>query len=202
MENWIAGIFGIVGVVVGALITPLTIAYLEKKKIKRELKSNLVKQIHIFFNIRKSEIYISNAANLFNKRVELICDQLAEKSYSEIELAVWNKEYDRFSNLATDRTNKYNEYIIRGNDIEADIESLMINVQTYYRRKCYDELYPVITNALNEANETVDVTKFEHFTLDNINEAGKILHSDSVNENKKLNAKSNLLKSTIGRILG
>lgn len=155
----VAAIVGLVGVIIGAAITPLITHSVESRRIKSRIKPELIGLMYLFYNYRKALLTTVNDLGfqirfLFFKKEELITTAtISEKANLEIEVELLSKSIARM-------IDNHKEYFAKLTEIEAKMLSVLSQVSEYYGESKYTKLENLIRPKLEASNSQQELYNY------------------------------------------
>lgn len=137
-------IIAFVGVIIGSLSAPMYTAWVEKHRIKRELKYDLIKLVSKYFNTSISAV---SSVVLINSTFQYLNPELSKKDPS------LDEYHKRISEIEMNKAHDYERTLV---DLEAEIEATLMKALAYYRNNYFHQFtIPKLTNKIqDEINKT------------------------------------------------
>ena len=169
--TWLDKILPLIGVLIGALLTPLLSSRIENKKVKSSLKPELVRFLYMFYNLLKEHYTLSTYENLNGRKQHLANMDANNLNLSVEQRTEIKRQYDTFQQDDL-RSQEY----IRVNfkrliKVEASILSNISQIQVYYDKELYDKLMKLIQPEISKSNNPQSIFDFSNSTEAQMREA-------------------------------
>jgi pyruvate-formate lyase-activating enzyme len=186
--DWMTPTFTIGGVIVGALLTPYATFLIEKIRIKRNLKSDLIKSVLKLHSLKKMNNHLSNCVKQARRGREITHNQLFNVNLTEAErtelLRQWSINND---SIETNIQEIYQTYHI-SSDLEAEIQYTLSQIEYYHGTETYNNLDKITEPIIELTDE--QYYEYEKLTPDEYNKTLKTLPIKLLEVGKEMDNKA------------
>lgn len=195
--TWLDKILPLVGVIIGAMLTPWIAFKMEKTRRKLSLKPELVQITYIFFNLWKLNISIHNNAEFQKRYAYLVSELLSSPNIDISQKELKSRDFDTLMKdifILQDNAKVNFEKMM---EIEAKLLSMTTEFQKYYGEIVYIKLSNLIRPLVDESNNTSALHNYFEFSADEINRIKKELPKEIDKKAKEIDAKCNKVVNMI-----
>jgi hypothetical protein len=145
-------ILPLLGVVLGAFLSPLVSHFLERNKRKQNLKSELIEELSALFGMNKDHFIVINEQAFLNRYIILISSQLSgeknesDRDYLKFEI---NRVLQRMQNLNERFKDSYSTLVA----IESRIQSLIFETRDIYGKDVFRSVNSLLQPVIRESND-------------------------------------------------
>lgn len=196
MEYRIA-LIGLLGVVIGGLLTPWITSKMEDAKIKKSLRPQIIEIIYTFFNVRKAHITYSN---IHNFKIQLTVFAIRglhshdKPNPKDAEILQKIIDSDDSKELAV-HAEKYFDQLV---EIEGKLIAFVCQAQLYYGQEVYNKLNKLIKPEIDKSNQPNNIYNYSKLEGSQLQKIAETIGDDLYTETQKLNPICDLV---IGKVM-
>lgn len=186
--TWFDKILPLLGVLIGALMTPWVTNRIEKGREKLLLRRELIKSVHIFFNLWKEGIMLLNNRDFSTRLAYFMSYSLSHHQLDPILRAEKTREHkiimkDIFNMNATHEVN-YHKMM----EIEADILSALAQSKRFYSSDTTLKLSQLLRPLIDQSNAQFEFYDYALLDESGIDEAKRALPNLLRGKHKEMDA--------------
>ena len=158
-------ILPLVGVIIGAAITPWVSSIIEKQRHKRLIKANLIKSLHIFHSYWKMDFSLANTIPFKMRESNDLSTNIGQTDAPE-EKERLQRKFDVFERDLFRKSETHLRITERKMEVEADIESLLMQTLQYFGVTKYNKVEIELRFYLEESHEQKQLYKYLHMEIE------------------------------------
>ena len=169
--TWLDKILPLIGVVIGALITPWVTNRIERAKTRDLVKSNIIKDVYIFFNQWKENVTNINNRYFSFRLSEIVSNILIKNELDSIQRAERIRQFEilvkDIFNMEEHGKATYTKMV----ETEAEMLSCLSNAKGFLDTNKYNRLSKIIKSLIERSNmpsELHDYLAVDPIQIDNL----------------------------------
>lgn len=190
----------IISVALGAILTPLTINFIENSREKKSIKPELIKLVYQFFNLRKVTVNLQNTIKIQTRESEIRHNQIISEQDPNNKQQI-EKRYIHLLKFQEQNVNTMIKFLSQLNDVEAEICSKISSIKSRYNSQKYTTIDSELKSHLDESNTSCNFFDYDNLSELEFDKAHKKFNELLDKKNKEFNLSCDKVIKKINSIL-